>query len=362
MCKYTWDYAMIASDPTHLSQATWQSKTRHGTHELGPSAAGRLRTDDELRLHSEIVRHIAGGVALTRIGDGMIIYANFKLAYMLGYTLGEISGQHDHITRPLGGSSTSDLAEEIAVELGKSGVWAGDLELLRKDGSTVWCHTTVSRFEHHEHGQLWLAIYEDITERKRAEDELRAAHMLIQKQLEELRDLHARLCEEAIRDPLTQLYNRRYLHDQLSREIALAACRECDLAILMIDIDHFKLVNDTYGHAVGDAALYAVAELLQANLRVSDIACRYGGEEMLCVLMGVTEQVAIRRADELRIMIAELPILQAYPEARVTVSIGVAIAHASEASMAAMMQAADQALYRAKSEGRNCVRLAAIVK
>jgi two-component system cell cycle response regulator len=97
-----------------------------------------------------------------------------------------------------------------------------------------------------------------------------------------------------------------------------------------------------------------------ANLRASDIACRYGGEEILCMLIGTSEETALRRADDLRALIADLPILQACPEARVTVSIGVAITPAFDMSMAAVIRAADQALYRAKSEGRNCVRLATV--
>jgi diguanylate cyclase (GGDEF)-like protein/PAS domain S-box-containing protein len=279
---------------------------------------------------------------------------------MLGYTLGEITGQHVAITRPTGAKAISELTGQIAAEINESGSWTGDIEVRRKDGSTFWCHSTVSRFECREHGQLWLSIHEDITERRRAEDALRAAHALLQAQMDELRSLHTLLHEQAIRDPLTQLYNRRYLHDSMPSEIACAARHQYDLAILMIDIDHFKRVNDTYGHAAGDVTLQAVAGLIMANLRASDIACRYGGEEILCMLMGASEETALRRADDLRALICDLPILLAFPEARVTVSIGVAITPACDTSMAAVIRAADQALYRAKSEGRNCVRLAAV--
>jgi diguanylate cyclase (GGDEF)-like protein/PAS domain S-box-containing protein len=345
-----WNYSMTASDSTPTSQIAWQAHYRYGLHTNPSDTTTRLRADDELRLHSEIIRHMAGGVTLTRISDGVIVYSNPRLAQMLGYTPGEITGQHIALTKS--DVSKEEITEQIMVEVRANGMWTGDVEMTRRDGSTIWCHTTISLVEHQQHGQFWLSVYVDITKRRQQEESLRDAHALLQAQMEELR-------EQSIRDPLTHLYNRRYLHETTPREVARSLRDGYDLAILMIDIDYFKQINDRYGHLAGDVALQAVAQMIQSNLRASDIACRYGGEEILCLLTDTTMETALRRAEDLRLAVASHQIIPAFADARVTISVGVAVYPSGSHSIADVIWAADQALYRAKSDGRNCVRLAA---
>jgi diguanylate cyclase (GGDEF)-like protein len=202
-----------------------------------------------------------------------------------------------------------------------------------------------------------ITVITDLNERKQIEAELRLANVQLRIQMEALRDLQTQLREQAIRDPLTNLYNRRYLDETLPREVARVRRLNHQIAVLMIDIDHFKRINDTYGHGAGDETLRSVAALIRARLRSSDIACRYGGEEILCVLIDTNLENAFSRAEGLRLAVASTPIIQAHPDVRVTISIGVAIWPESGRDIAAVMQAADMALYHAKLSGRNRVRI-----
>ena len=158
--------------------------------------------------------------------------------------------------------------------------------------------------------------------------------------------------ELAVIDPLTQLLNRRYLTTYLDRLCSGAA--DHDFAVMMIDADHFKSINDRHGHAVGDSVLQAVAETLRTNLRKSDLISRYGGEEFVAVVSGVPdEQRATDIAEKLRAVIEKM---QAVLNVSVTVSIGVAKAFPS-ASAGILLEQADRALYEAKRRGRNRVIL-----
>ncbi len=220
-------------------------------------------------------------------------------------------------------------------------------------------HYTSIKFPINLGDKTLLAGYTiDITERKQLEEHLRAANVQLADQLAELHILHAQVREQAIRDPLTQLYNRRYLNETLPREIAFALRQNYAIGILMLDIDHFKNVNDTYGHLAGDETLQAVAYTLTTHLRASDMICRYGGEEFLCLLLNTTQENTLLRAEELRAAIADLTIISAQPAARVTISTGVALLPSHGSDMIAILKSADAALYQAKADGRNCVRLA----
>ncbi|MCP5195937.1 MAG: diguanylate cyclase [Gammaproteobacteria bacterium] len=162
------------------------------------------------------------------------------------------------------------------------------------------------------------------------------------------------LREQAIRDPLTGLFNRRYLDETLPRE--LHRCRRAHepVAVAMLDIDHFKHFNDVYGHESGDRVLQAVGSLLRQSLRAGDIACRYGGEEMTLVLPGAAANEVWARLEALRQTIMQLHLHHRERELPViTVSIGLAAAGADEADAVALLRRADAALYRAKAQGRN---------
>ncbi|GIW11256.1 MAG: hypothetical protein KatS3mg061_2313 [Dehalococcoidia bacterium] len=164
------------------------------------------------------------------------------------------------------------------------------------------------------------------------------------------------LRSQSIRDPLTDLYNRRFLEETLERELVRAARSGHPLSLLILDVDHFKRFNDDFGHDAGDALLRELATLLRANVRGSDVACRFGGEEFVVLLPETSEETAAQRAEEIGRLVRELSFSHRGKVLRaVTVSIGVASTASAGTSAQALLTAADSALYQAKRLGRDRV-------
>ncbi len=165
-----------------------------------------------------------------------------------------------------------------------------------------------------------------------------------------------RLNELSIRDGLTGLFNHRHLFETLQQEFSRARRYGTDLACLLADIDHFKEVNDTCGHAFGDVVLKGVAQTLHANIRQSDFLARYGGEEFVILMPNTDIGVACKAAEKLRHIVETTPFSDASRERSVTISIGIASAGAGAPGDAeALFSNADKALYAAKNGGRNQV-------
>ncbi len=175
-----------------------------------------------------------------------------------------------------------------------------------------------------------------------------------------LTDLRLRetLKVQAIRDPLTGLYNRRHMEASFHREISRAQRHDVPLGVIMIDIDHFNVFNDTYGHDLGDRVLSEIGAFIQEHVRDEDIACRYGGEEIIIILPGASLRNTHRRAEQLRAGIEGLVVEMYGEEHTVTASLGLAIFPEHGASSKEVIRAADSALYEAKNKGRNRVVLA----
>ena len=168
--------------------------------------------------------------------------------------------------------------------------------------------------------------------------------------------LRATLQAQSIRDPLTGLFNRRYLEEFFHQEIHRAQRNEYSVGVIMIDIDHFKRFNDTLGHDGGDFILKEVGQLLKDAVRASDIACRFGGEEMILILPDVSLEIACQRAEWIRNAIAQLRLVyNGSAIDTVTASFGVACFPDHGATVNAVIKTADHALYRAKDGGRNQV-------
>ncbi len=164
------------------------------------------------------------------------------------------------------------------------------------------------------------------------------------------------LYESSVKDPMTQVFNRQYFDAQLTSELSFALRHATELSLLVVDIDFFKKVNDSYGHLAGDAVLRSVAELLQAQLRTEDTLARYGGEEFVVLLRGVALSDAVRAAERLRTAIEKAPIQYGTQAVPVTLSIGCAsVADCTEPSPEMLIETADQRLYAAKRGGRNRV-------
>ena len=194
----------------------------------------------------------------------------------------------------------------------------------------------------------------NVTEHKRMEREIRHANAEMLDKIKKIESLQIQLRDQAIRDPLTGLYNRRYLDEIIDHDFSLAQ-RTGALSFVMIDMDSFKSVNDSYGHQAGDTMLKALAVLLTEKTRKSDVVCRYGGEEFLIMMNGVSGQLEYDLVENIRIAFESLTTRHDNIEIRVTLSAGVACYpdHGDEAWN--IIRLADEAMYHAKSTGRNRV-------
>ncbi|HEX3436540.1 MAG TPA: diguanylate cyclase, partial [Pseudacidobacterium sp.] len=167
-------------------------------------------------------------------------------------------------------------------------------------------------------------------------------------------NLRARLEHQSIRDGVTNLFNRHFMEISLEREIRRASRSNAELTVLMLDVDHFKQFNDTFGHEAGDYVLRKVAEVFSNAVRAEDMVCRYGGEEFVMILPETGIDSAIERAEEIRRRVQELR-LRFRGEAlrEITISIGVAVFPLAGSALEDLLRNADRALYAAKNQGRN---------
>ncbi|AOY89345.1 diguanylate cyclase [Marinobacter salinus] len=230
------------------------------------------------------------------------------------------------------------LSREVKAALDKGESYSVEYALTRKDGSTIWVWERGRCVEEDPGGLVLEGIILDISDRKKLE-----------KELEEL----------AIRDSLTGLFNRREMTRILEEELARAKRYQRPMAVLWIDFDHFKDVNDTYGHAAGDSVLVSVSRLLKDSVRSVDSVGRFGGEEFVAVLPEMDVPGATEAAERLRRRVGKEPLpLGKGTSVPLTVSVGVAVYPNHGLTASKLCAAADQAMYRAKERGRNCVALA----
>jgi diguanylate cyclase (GGDEF)-like protein len=200
-----------------------------------------------------------------------------------------------------------------------------------------------------------LGITRNVSERKAVESALRETNRQLHARIEEIGRLQVALQELAVRDSLTGLYNRRYLDETLEREVSRARREGIPLSLVMLDIDHFKRVNDTYGHQVGDEVLRMLASTLLADIRAEDVACRYGGEEFLILLPNMPLETTMLRAQAWRSAVEALRVTHGNFQITFTISLGVSAYPEHGKTPDDLTRCADQALYRAKNEGRNQV-------
>jgi diguanylate cyclase (GGDEF)-like protein len=192
-----------------------------------------------------------------------------------------------------------------------------------------------------ENARLYSDAQKELSEKIEAEGKL----LILQKELE----------EQAIRDALTGLYNRRFLDETLTRELSRAERDKYSVSVVMLDLDHFKMFNDTYGHDVGDMMLKQLGKLLASQVRAGDIACRFGGEEFVVVMPKASLSVAKQRANDWRMKFESQILIHNGEVLNATLSAGVAVYPAHGSSSDEIIRKADQAMYAAKAAGRNLV-------
>ncbi|MCI0609429.1 MAG: diguanylate cyclase [Anaerolineae bacterium] len=200
-----------------------------------------------------------------------------------------------------------------------------------------------------------IIVAHDITEHKWLENDMKYANEALTRQLEEIEILRDELEQQAIRDPLTDVYNRRYMVEFLDNEIARAERENISVSIVMMDLDNFKQFNDNYGHKCGDVILQAFANFLIEHTRRGDVICRYGGEEFVILMPNTTHQIGYERAEAWRQDFSETAIDYEGMKFSTTFSAGVATFPQHGQTGDLILQAADKALYRSKDGGRNRV-------
>jgi diguanylate cyclase (GGDEF)-like protein/PAS domain S-box-containing protein len=261
--------------------------------------------------------------------------------------------------RPLGLSAVEVLKQwpEATRRLIENNDVECEFDLVSPDGRNIGVYVSPLR----DHGDDYsgsLVILRDVTAYRQTEEALQKANDALQTRVAEVENLHGELREQAIRDPLTGLFNRRYLPEMLERELGRALREAYPVSMVMIDVDNFKDVNDEHGHAVGDLVLRLLGALLRSQTRPGDIACRYGGDEFLVVLPNTSPRDAACRAEELRIAVREASVPWLETGAPTTISSGVAAFPMHGSTAEEVMQAADTAVYAAKASGRDRVCVA----
>jgi len=186
-------------------------------------------------------------------------------------------------------------------------------------------------------------------------EELRKTNDLLAENLEKIKLLQAELEEQAVRDPLTCLFNRRYFQETLEREIARAKRENMPVGIIVMDLDRFKQVNDSFGHRAGDNFLREIGNLLMRNIRREDAACRIGGEEFVIIMPGASIEVTGQRAELIRSLTEALRVADTEAGFNITMSVGISAYPSLGTSGEEILIQADRALYQAKKNGRNQV-------
>ncbi len=234
-----------------------------------------------------------------------------------------------------------------------------ELEIRQKHAATEeirWALLRSTPRRRNDGSTVWYGVQLDITQIKQNEKLLEHANEQLVFQLSEIEQLQAELQEQAIRDPLTGLHNRRYMQDFFMREFSRAIRENYSVSVIMIDMDELKVFNDTYGHHIGDLAIQIIAQKLQSMIRTEDFVCRYGGDEFTVILSKTNIKSALKRVEEWRESLNNHPIPVNHNGDTVTIKFTAGIASFPQhgTSMEEIINFADVALYRAKAHGRNC--------
>lgn len=313
---------------------------------------GRMQEPDALRIQATALRSAANGIVITDRA-GTIVWVNPAACAITGYGADELVGRHTRLLKS--GAHGEEFYADLWRQVTRGETWSGTIVNRRKDGALYYEEQTIAPVED-AHGEVthFVAIKADVSARRRAEVALASAHQDLAARVAEIETLNEKLREQAIRDPLTGLYNRRYFDEVAGRDAARAQRTGEALAIVALDIDRFKSVNDEHGHAAGDMVLQVLAEILTACVRESDLVCRTGGDEFVLLLAGAAREVAAERAERVRAEFSARTVdLGDGTVFRGTLSIGVAILRAEAEDLPSTLRRADLALCEAKRLGRD---------
>lgn len=312
----------------------------------------RKRAEAALREHLDFLQQMIDtipGPVFFKDRGGVYLGCNEAFAAFLGRTRDEIVGKtvFDLAPAPLARSyheRDEALYAEPGTQVYESRVAGADGE----ERDVLFTKGTFTNAGGEVTGLVGVIL--DVTERKRAEEAVQASNEMLER-------LNRRLRELATTDDLTGLFNRRHFLDMMGRELQRRGRRPSDVALAMIDVDRFKTLNDSYGHAFGDRALKEVADVLRETARDTDVVARYAGDEFILLMPETRENQAVAAARRIRECLARRTVKHGANSASLTLSIGVACLEAgAEGTGDALAHRADMALYVAKDAGRDTVR------
>ena len=297
---------------------------------IGRDITQRRELEEQIRLSALVYQHTAEGMLVTD-PDYHIIDINPACARMTGYALEEVRGKNPDMFNS--GRQDAAFYELIRETVSEIGYWNGEVWDRRKNGEIFAKSMVVNRLMGDDgkvHG--YVMLFSDITEKKQADD---------------------MIWRQANFDMLTGLPNRRMLREQLEHEIRQADRARCSLALLLIDLDHFKEINDTLGHLVGDVLLVEAARRISACTRESDTVARLGGDEFTVILSRVTDPTHVEVVAQKIIQRLAEPFQLGDSVVYVSASVGITVYPQDASEVEELLKSADQAMYVAKRQGRN---------
>ena len=307
----------------------------------------------DLIMLTQVVEQSPISIVITDLA-GTIEYVNAGFSNVTGYSFTEALGKNPNILSSK--TKTKEEYEQLWQTIRSGKNWHGEFTNIKKDGTLYYESSVIGPIMDDQNNiTKYVAMKEDITLRKQAEAELRETNRTLALQLQEIELLQKELKAQALHDPLTGLYNRRYLNEMLDKEFNRVLRADGHLSLVVMDIDLFKNVNDTFGHKTGDYVLIAIAKYLESSVRVSDFCCRYGGEEFVLVMPTASIEIAAERAENLRKTLEDLQFNDGEKQIRLTASFGIATYPHHAQNIDDLLSRADQALYLSKQSGRNKV-------
>ncbi len=308
--------------------------------------SARRQAEEQLRIFFHAVEQNPSMILITD-PEGRIEYVNNRFMRVTGYSLEEVRGKTPRILKS--GETPEDVYKKLWQKITNGETWEFEMLNRKKNSELYWAHLLIApALDANGNVDHFIAMQQDITERKHVDSELRVMNTRLQAQLAEIELLQDQLREEAIRDGMTRLFNRRYMEETLEREVSRIERDSQPISVVMMDVDLFKNINDTFGHQAGDAVLQTLGTMLLENTRISDIACRFGGDEMLVVMPGATQEVAVARAEEWRMAFSMMEFTFGDKKIGATLSLGVATFPDQARGPDELLTAADKALYSAK--------------
>jgi diguanylate cyclase (GGDEF)-like protein/PAS domain S-box-containing protein len=346
-----------------IAKAISESDTHQGTVWIVEDITAEREADARVRRalaeQELILDNATVGIVFSR--NRVIERCNRRFEEMFGYEPGELTGRSSDVLFPT--RAEFERAGRNYLRLARSEAYSTETQVRRKDGSTFWCKVVGRAIDPQRprEGSIW--IYDDITVDHAARDmlesavaertvELKAANERLEAEIAERRLAEQRAQHLADHDALTGLPNRRLLEDRLTQALALSTRNRRQTAVVFVDLDRFKAINDTLGHSVGDALLKEIARRLVGQLREGDTICRIGGDEFVVVLPEVNRSADVVNVAQKLIEQLSAPAVIEGNELSITPSLGISVFPVDGRDAETLIRNADAAMYHAKEMGR----------